>query len=112
MTNKTGYITEADVIIGFDTLSNSEKAYRLSQKVYINPKYESVREANRKVGITYIVSIAGNKYMFHSAEDVWNFTPVRDRGYCGYKYFTDELTSDKVWSSADVEVWKQIEKEV
>lgn len=104
MSNKAEY-TQADFITGFDELSESQKAYRLSQKVYIDPKYESVRVANRKSGITYIVSIAGYNYKFDCIEDTWGFAPVVDRAYCGYNYFISELNAGRVWSSGDVEVW-------
>lgn len=104
MSNKTEY-TQADFIVGFDTLSESQKAYRLSQKVHINPKYEPVRVANRKTGTAYIVSIAGYKYKFDCAEDAWGFEPVADRAYCSYDDFISELMDGKVWSSGDVEVW-------
>lgn len=104
MSNKTEY-TQADFIVGFDTLPESQKAYRLSQKVHINPKYESIRVANRKTGTAYIVSIAGYKYIFDCVDDTWGFAPVADRAYCGYDYFISELNAGRVWSSGDVEVW-------
>lgn len=104
MPDKTEY-TQADFIRGFDTLSDQQKAYRLNQKVCINPKYEPVRVANRKTGTAYIVRIAGYEYKFDCAEDIWGFEPVADRAYCSYDYFIDELNAGRVWSSGDVEVW-------
>lgn len=103
MSNKTEY-TQAYFIVGFNELSESQKAYRLSQKVYIDPKYEPVRVANRKTGISYLVSIAGYEYKFDCAEDTWGFAPVTDRAYCGYDYFVQELNAGRVWVSGDVEV--------
>lgn len=102
MRSKTGWVTEADVIVGFESLSASEKAYRLSQKVWIDPALEPVRQAKYAAGITYIVRIAGYEYKFHCVEDVWCFAPVRDRAYCGYKYFIKELEAGRVWTSGDV----------
>jgi hypothetical protein len=104
MSNKTEY-TQADFIVGFDKLSKSQKTYRLSQKVYIDPKYEPVRVANRNAGISYTVNIAGYEYKFDCAEDTWGFAPVADRAYCGYDYFISELNAGRVWESGDVEVW-------
>lgn len=103
MANKIEY-TQADFIIGFNELSESQKTYRLSRKVWLNPDYESVRVANRKTGTTYIVSISGYEYIFDCAEDAFKFEYVRDRAYCGYDYFIGELNAGKVWSSGDVEV--------
>ena len=100
---KTGWITELDVLIGAEALTDDQKAYRQSRKVYINPKYEPVRVANRKAGISYIVS-AGYEYKFDCAQDVWSFPMVKDRGYCGYDYFLEEIEAGRVWESGDVSV--------
>lgn len=110
MTNKTGWVTEADIIVGYDKLSDVQKAYRQSQKVWLNPELEPVRQAAQEAGITYIVSIAGYEYKFYCALDAWCFTPVRDRAYCGYDYFIDEIESGRVWESGDVEAWKEVHK--
>lgn len=107
MSNKTGWVTELDVIIGADTLSAEQRAYRQSRRVYINPKYEAVREANRKAGIIYKVRI-GYTYIFDSSQDAFRFEYVRDRAYCSYKYFIDTLDDGRVWTSGDVEVWKEV----
>lgn len=110
MSNKTGWVTELDVIIGAESLSESQKTYRLSQTVWLDPALETLREANCKDGISYIVSIAGYKYKFYHADDVWRFAPVRDRAYCDYFYFRGTVESGLVWESGDVSVWKEVTK--
>lgn len=108
--SKTDWVTELDVIIGADTLSAEQKAYRLSQKVWINPALETLRIANRKAGIPYIVSIAGREYRFYHAEDAWRFAPVRTRAYCDCLYFRGVIESGQVWTSVDVSVYKDVTK--
>ena len=102
MSDRAGWISKADVIIGFENLSASEKAYRLSQNVWQNPKYEGVREANRSYGIRYVVKIAKDEYEFYCAEDVWAFELVADRAYCDYENFIQELDDGLCWESGDV----------
>lgn len=102
---ETGWFTQADCIEGFDELSESQKAYRLSQKVYLDPALETLREANKKDGISYIVSIAGYKYRFYHTEDAFKFEYVKERAYCSYIYFVGTLASGQVWESGDVKVW-------
>jgi hypothetical protein len=104
VTNKTGWVTQADCIEGFEQLSESSKAYSLSKMVWIDPKYELVRESNRKAGISYIVD---SKFRFYHPKDAWKFEPVRDRAYCSYADFFETLTSGQVWESGDVSVWME-----
>lgn len=104
MSDRAGWVTQADVIIGFENLSASEKAYRLGQKVRINPEHEGVREVNRSAGISYVVSITGDEYKFYCAEDVWDFEPVADRAFCDYDRFIQELDDGPCWESGDVSV--------
>jgi len=109
MSNKTGWVTELDVIIDAESLSAEQKAYRQSQKVWLDPALETLRIANRKAGISYIVS-AVYDYRLYCAEDVWSFATVRDRAYCSYKYFIDMLDAGLVWTSGDVSVYKEANK--
>jgi len=104
VTNETGWVTQADCIEGFEQLSESSKAFRLSQKVWIDPKYESEREANRKAGISYIVDAV---FRFYHPKDAWRLEAVRDRAHCSYDEFLETLASGQVWESGDVSVWME-----
>lgn len=111
MPNKTEWVTQLDVIIGAETLSESQKAYRLSQPVWLDPALETLRETNHKDGISYVVSIAGYKYKFYHPDDCWKFSIVRDRAYCDYLYFRGMVETDGlVWESGDVSVYKEVNR--
>ena len=80
-----GWVTEADIVIG--DLPESSLEYRRKLKVWLDPKLEPEREANRKQGIYYIVGIAGFRFKFYHYKDVLRFSHVKDRFYCDVEYF-------------------------
>lgn len=101
--NRTGWVTEADIVLG--DLSESSLEYRQKLKVWIDPELEPERELNRNRGIHYIVEIAGFKFRFYHLKDVINFSHVKDRLYCGVDYLLEVIERGEVWVEGDVSVW-------
>lgn len=98
-----GWVTEADIVIG--DLPESSLEYRRKLKVWLDPKLEPEREANRKQGIYYIVGIAGFRFKFYHYKDVLRFSHVKDRFYCDVEYFLEVIERGEVWVEGDVSVW-------
>lgn len=113
MADKTvqGWYTEADVVIGFEELSERSKEYRRSRRVWLDPELDVVRDFHKSLGISFIVEIAGCMFRFYCLQDVWRFSHVRDRFCCEKDYFVDLLERGEIWKSGDVSVW-MVGKEV
>ena len=99
----TGWVTEADIVLG--DLPESSLEYRRKLKVWLDPKLESERVLNRERGIYYIVEIAGFKFRFYHLKDVLRFSHVKDRLYCGVDYLLEVIERGEVWTEGDVSVW-------
>jgi hypothetical protein len=110
LANETGWITEADIIIGFESLSQSEQTHRKNRKVYIDPALNTLRLANLRYGISYIVSLEGHKYRFYHLDDIWQFKPIQTAATCDHLYFVGTIVSGLVWESDDVKVWMTTNK--
>jgi hypothetical protein len=74
------------------------KTYRLSRKIYPDPTLEILCRINIKAGISYVISIEGNKLRrFLCIEDAWSYyNTVADKINYDYLHFVGMIATGLV----------------
>jgi hypothetical protein len=74
------------------------KTYRLSRKIYSDPVLEILCRGNIRAGISFVISIEGNKRRrFLCIEDAWAYyNTVADKTEYDYLHFVGMLASGLV----------------
>ncbi len=103
------WVTEAEVIVGYDHLSDGDKShYSRGKKVFLDPEYEPARQAAREVGIVYRVRLCNvYDFAFACAMDAYNFKHVSVSMRNDFKDFTAILDSGEVWESGAAMAWAE-----